>query len=80
MAQAQPEVTNGTAGQQPASNGADTGGFKLKFCTVCASNNNRFVLDKQQTSEMLTLLLDLWSHIFDLLQRITQSSHSVRVL
>ncbi|TVY17356.1 RNA polymerase II subunit A C-terminal domain phosphatase ssu-72, partial [Lachnellula arida] len=35
---AQPEAVNGGA-----SNGApeDSGGFKLKFCTVCASNNNR---------------------------------------
>lgn len=37
---AQPAAVNGGA-----SNGAreDSGGFKLKFCTVCASNNNRFV-------------------------------------
>ena len=36
---------NGAAGQQPVATGerADLGGFKLKFCTVCASNQNRFV-------------------------------------
>ncbi|KAI7286302.1 RNA polymerase II subunit A C-terminal domain phosphatase [Hortaea werneckii] len=27
--------------EQPASQNQDGGGFKLKFCTVCASNNNR---------------------------------------
>ncbi|KAI6814955.1 RNA polymerase II subunit A C-terminal domain phosphatase [Hortaea werneckii] len=27
--------------EQPASQNQDAGGFKLKFCTVCASNNNR---------------------------------------
>ncbi|KAI6833578.1 RNA polymerase II subunit A C-terminal domain phosphatase [Hortaea werneckii] len=27
--------------KQPASQNQDGGGFKLKFCTVCASNNNR---------------------------------------
>lgn len=27
--------------EQPASQSQDGGGFKLKFCTVCASNNNR---------------------------------------
>jgi RNA polymerase II subunit A C-terminal domain phosphatase SSU72 len=45
MAQPQAEGMNGTAGQQLASNGehVDPGGFKLKFCTVCASNNNRSV-------------------------------------
>ena len=37
-----PETTvdaNGHENEAPA----DEGGFKLKFCTVCASNNNRFV-------------------------------------
>ncbi|KAK7430205.1 RNA polymerase II subunit A C-terminal domain phosphatase [Neonectria magnoliae] len=36
------EIVNGTSsakGQEPAS--GQTGGYKLKFCTVCASNNNR---------------------------------------
>ena len=39
-------IMNGTAGQPPPLNGerGDAGGFKLKFCTVCASNNNRFDL------------------------------------
>ncbi|KAI7185819.1 hypothetical protein KC324_g7313, partial [Hortaea werneckii] len=27
--------------EQPASQNQNGGGFKLKFCTVCASNNNR---------------------------------------
>ena len=40
----QPSQTNGQ--QQPNSqapaNQTDDGGFKLKFCTVCASNNNRY--------------------------------------
>jgi RNA polymerase II subunit A C-terminal domain phosphatase SSU72 len=55
MAQAQPEAegTNGTS-----SNGTrpDQGGFKLKFCTVCASNNNRPVcMLRSPPSEVLTL-------------------------
>jgi len=38
------EAANGnSAGAVPAQNGQkeDSGGFKLKFCTVCASNQNR---------------------------------------
>jgi len=29
-------------GQKPGER-TEEGGFKLKFCTVCASNNNRYV-------------------------------------
>ena len=45
MAQPQFGEANGVAVQQLASNGdrVDPGGFKLKFCTVCASNQNRYV-------------------------------------
>jgi len=36
-------LENGMANQkqEPATNGQKEGGYKLKFCTVCASNNNR---------------------------------------
>ncbi|KAK5679047.1 RNA polymerase II subunit A C-terminal domain phosphatase [Elasticomyces elasticus] len=34
-----PATTNGT--QHPGEQKEDSSGFKLKFCTVCASNNNR---------------------------------------
>jgi hypothetical protein len=33
--------TNGQQQPQAPAKPADDGGFKLKFCTVCASNNNR---------------------------------------
>ena len=41
---AQPINGNGAVEQLPAATGerVDPGGFKLKFCTVCASNQNRF--------------------------------------
>lgn len=38
------EVANGASViSQPSENGErkDAGGYKLKFCTVCASNQNR---------------------------------------
>ena len=39
------EVANGaTAPAEALNNGAADGGFKLKFSTVCASNQNRSVL------------------------------------
>ncbi|TEY34764.1 hypothetical protein BOTCAL_0619g00040 [Botryotinia calthae] len=43
MSQAPVSTANGGSTPQFASNGerVDSGGFKLKFCTVCASNNNR---------------------------------------
>ena len=52
MAQAQFAGVNGAAAQQLVSNGerVDPGGFKLKFCTVCASNQNRFVKNDEQPS------------------------------
>ncbi|KAK6612282.1 RNA polymerase II subunit A C-terminal domain phosphatase SSU72 [Botrytis cinerea] len=43
MSQAPVSTANSGSTPQFASNGerVDSGGFKLKFCTVCASNNNR---------------------------------------
>ena len=36
--------TNGAAGPSPAQNGQQNEPpFRLKFCTVCASNQNRYV-------------------------------------
>jgi hypothetical protein len=38
------DVANGaTAGQAQNGVPAEEESFKLKFCTVCASNNNRYV-------------------------------------
>jgi len=47
-----PETTSlgldGTSDERPYSNGTtDEAGFKLKFCTVCASNNNRSVRNNE---------------------------------
>ncbi|KAK5714605.1 RNA polymerase II subunit A C-terminal domain phosphatase [Elasticomyces elasticus] len=36
-----PTQTNGAPTQHPGDATSTEGGFKLKFCTVCASNNNR---------------------------------------
>jgi RNA polymerase II subunit A C-terminal domain phosphatase SSU72 len=43
MSQAQVVGVPPVSAEQLVSNGerVDLGGFKLKFCTVCASNNNR---------------------------------------
>lgn len=40
------EAANGAAAGGQAANGSapEQESFKLKFCTVCASNNNRFVI------------------------------------
>jgi hypothetical protein len=45
MAHSHTGSVNGSAVQQLPTNGerVDPGGFKLRFCTVCASNNNRYV-------------------------------------
>jgi RNA polymerase II subunit A C-terminal domain phosphatase SSU72 len=52
MAQAQAGALNGTN----TTNGVEEGGFKLKFCTVCASNNNRFV-----SMTLRHFLLKIWA-------------------
>ena len=38
-----PEISVDVNGQENEAS-ADEGSFKLKFCTVCASNNNRWAL------------------------------------
>lgn len=38
------EVANGGSSAQSQNGSSESNsGYKLKFCTVCASNNNRFV-------------------------------------
>lgn len=52
---AQPQALSGVA--NGASNGErqDPGGYKLRFCTVCASNQNRFVWSKNHFCNQLTV-------------------------
>lgn len=65
------EAANGAAAGQ-AQNGttSDVEPFKLKFCTVCASNNNRYVVKKRKKKhlwnyETLRILL-IWTILADL--------------
>jgi len=61
MAQVQAALpeTNGAA-----QNGVEEGGFKLKFCTVCASNNNRYDgVSSRRPLSLLTCTSSMESHL-----------------
>jgi hypothetical protein len=56
------EVANGGSSAQSQNGSSESNsGYKLKFCTVCASNNNRFV-DACLISDSFVLMFILKLH------------------
>jgi hypothetical protein len=60
------ETANGTTTEQNGSTQHENGEYKLRFCTVCASNNNRSVLIADDPSCVLpNMNSDPWKLISD---------------
>lgn len=66
------ETANGTTTEQNGSTQNENGEYKLKFCTVCASNNNRSVLKAADPLCVVpNMNLDPWKLISDSRKPIT---------
>lgn len=60
------ETVNGTTAEQNGSTQIDNGEYKLRFCTVCASNNNRSVsVPDDPLCVLPNMNLDPWKLISD---------------